>query len=312
VNQEAKAKNVLPYSSVVGQAELKLALEVSYIEPRISGVLISGERGSGKSTTVRAFSNMLTGELPVTLPINATEDRVIGGWDIDELLQTKQGERWKRGLLEDANGGMLYVDEVNLLDDHIVNIILDVTASGLLTIARDSKLEANKPISFTLVGTMNPEEGMLRPQLTDRFGLMVDVRSLTEAADRLSVLEVVLGPGDSKTRADRFADDAKLKDVLDGARKGVRDIDNSKILQVCVDLADAFKADGSRGELTLALAACALAARESKKEASLDHVRRVAPLALQHRRKVGEQRDWSRWSDDDTKKVSDVLYGEKS
>jgi magnesium chelatase subunit I len=312
VNQQAKGKNVLPYSSVVGQAELKLALELSYIESRISGVLISGERGSGKSTTVRAFSNMLTDGLPVTLPINATEDRVIGGWDIDELLKTQQGDRWKRGLLEDANGKMLYVDEVNLLDDHIVNIILDVTASGLLNIARDSKLEANKPISFTLIGTMNPEEGMLRPQLMDRFGLMVDVRSLTKAEERLSVLEVVLGADDYKTRADKFAEDEKLKDVLDDARKRVRGIDNSPILQACVELADAFNADGSRGELTLALAACALAARENKNEASLDHVQRVAPLALQHRRKVGEQRDWSHWSDDDSKKVSGVLYGKKS
>src|SRR5919199_4725036 len=117
---------ILPYTLVVGQEQLKLALELAYIDPAIGGVLISGHRGTGKSTAVRAFAQMIYGKLPVTLPINATEDRVIGGWDLKELMLGKTVEQ--KGLLEEANGSLLYIDEVNLLDDHIVNIILDVRA----------------------------------------------------------------------------------------------------------------------------------------------------------------------------------------
>jgi magnesium chelatase subunit I len=166
---------ILPYALLVGQAQLKLALELAYIAPRLGGVLISGQRGTGKSTAVRAFSQMMyldengQGRLPVTLPINATEDRVVGGWNLHKLVK---GELEPQiGLLEEADGGLLYVDEVNLLDDHIVNIILDVTSTGVLVVQREGKSE-QKPVSLTLVGTMNPEEGGLRPQLLDRFGLM--------------------------------------------------------------------------------------------------------------------------------------------
>ena len=158
---------ILPYTSIIGQEQLKLALELAYIAPNIGGVLISGERGTGKSTTVRAFAKMLYDSLPVTIPINATEDRVIGGWNIDALMQSKP--EWQKGLLEEANGTLLYIDEVNLLDDHIVNIILDVTSTGVLVVQREGKSD-QKQIQLTLVGTMNPEEGGLRPQLLDRFG----------------------------------------------------------------------------------------------------------------------------------------------
>jgi magnesium chelatase subunit I len=127
---------ILPYSLIIGQTQLKLALELAYIAPRIGGVLLSGERGTGKSTAVRAFAQMIAEQLPVTLPINATEDRVVGGWKVNELIGGKAV--WQRGLLEEADKkGMLYVDEVNLLDDHIVNIILDVTSTGVLEIQRE-------------------------------------------------------------------------------------------------------------------------------------------------------------------------------
>jgi magnesium chelatase subunit I len=165
---------ILPYSRIVGQQQIKLALEFAYVAPRIGGVLLSGERGTGKSTAVRAFSQMMYGCLPITLPINATEDRVVGGWKIEDLMQSRAVPQ--PGLLEEANGSSLYIDEVNLLDDHIVNIILDVTSTGVLVVQREGQSE-QKRVNFTLVGTMNPEEGGLRPQLLDRFGLMVNVEA---------------------------------------------------------------------------------------------------------------------------------------
>src|SRR3989441_4313106 len=138
---------ILPYTRVVGQESLKLALELSYIAPRIGGVLISGERGTGKSTTVRAFAQMVYGSLPVTIPINATEDRVVGGWKIKELMSGNAEPQ--EGLLEEANGKLLYVDEVNLLDDHIVNIILDVTSTGVLVVQREGRRD-EKQVQLTL------------------------------------------------------------------------------------------------------------------------------------------------------------------
>jgi magnesium chelatase subunit I len=182
---------ILPYSRIVGQEQIKLALEIAYVAPqRLGGVLISGQRGTGKSTAVRAFAQIVDGQLPVTLPINATEDRVVGGWKIDALMRSES--TWQPGLLEEANGRLLYVDEVNLLDDHIVNIILDVTSTGVLVVQRDGQNKQSEKVAFTLVGTMNPEEGGLRPQLLDRFGLMVSVAAETDAEKRLAILQNVL------------------------------------------------------------------------------------------------------------------------
>src|SRR5919199_2154337 len=218
---------ILPYTLVVGQEQLKLALELAYIDPAIGGVLISGHRGTGKSTAVRAFAQMIYGKLPVTLPINATEDRVIGGWDLKELMLGKTVEQ--KGLLEEANSSLLYIDEVNLLDDHIVNIILDVTANGVLVIQREGRHDPPKPISFTLVGTMNPEEGGLRPQLLDRFGLMVSVTAETNEAERTMILQTVLEFDEARFRLKQgqpspLIDDARMNDeqqriLLDKARR---------------------------------------------------------------------------------------------
>jgi magnesium chelatase subunit I len=184
--------NILPYSRIVGQTKIKLALEIAYVAPqRLGGILISGQRGTGKSTAARAFAKMVYGELPVTLPINATEDRVVGGWKVDALM--KGDPQWQHGLLKKAGENrLLYIDEVNLLDDHIVNIILDVTSTGVLTVQRDGQDKEPIKVAFTLVGTMNPEEGLLRPQLLDRFGLMVNVETEGEDRQRLQILNNVL------------------------------------------------------------------------------------------------------------------------
>ena len=157
-------------------------------------MLATGQRGTAKSTTVRAFALMALGKLPVTLPIGATDDRVLGGWRVEDLMQSKT--EWQEGLIEEAGGGpepgMLYIDEVNLLDDHLVNIILDVASTGILTVQRDGAPRKPKRVRLSLVGTMNPEEGSLRPQLLDRFGLVVPVESATLPEQRQRILETVL------------------------------------------------------------------------------------------------------------------------
>jgi magnesium chelatase subunit D len=171
-----------PFSAVVGQEDLKLALILIAIDPAIGGVLITGERGTAKSTAARGLAALLPGTLEgkaapfVELPIGATEDRVVGSLDLSRVLQEGSTEL-RSGLLARADGGVLYVDEVNLLPDHIVDLLLDAASSGWVTVERDG-LSAGEAARFVLVGTMNPEEGELRPQFVDRFGLCVQVRGL--------------------------------------------------------------------------------------------------------------------------------------
>ena len=307
---------VLPYSLIVGQADLKLALELAYIIPRLGGVLLSGHRGTGKSTAVRAFAQMVyPQEQPlVVLPINATEDRVVGGWDITALMQSQT--EWKDGLLLEARDKLLYVDEVNLLDDHIVNIILDVTSTGKLTIARDGKSESHD-VSFTLVGTMNPEEGGLRPQLLDRFGLMVSVTTESDPADRLQILQNVLkfedewpkhrGGKPSKFLEEAEKHDRKLLKQLKAAQERFAQVKFDAILKPCVALATEFQVEGNRGERVMAMAARAYAAKENQPAVTLEHLAAVAPLTLQHRRPAMAQSNDLDWTEKDDALVRQVL-----
>ena len=302
--KEAVGVKVLPYAQLVGQQQLKMALELSYIAPRIGGVLVSGERGTAKSTAVRAFALMAYGELPVTLPINATDDRVLGGWQIDDLLR---GEARKQpGLLEEAGKkGMLYVDEVNLLDDHIVNIILDVSSTGILTVQREG-LDQELPVQFSLVGTMNPEEGGLRPQLLDRFGLMVDVGIEADVAARAEILRTVLMLDEALARPTSgflergLEEDRTLKQRLDAARDRLYDVEvRPHVASLCAEVAAQFQSAGHRGDIVMALAARALAAYEGKELVEPVHVVRVARLALQHRRHETGKRGPGYWTDED-------------
>ncbi|RBM16858.1 AAA family ATPase [Streptomyces sp. PT12] len=167
---------ILPYSLLVGHRELRTALEIAYVNEAVGGVLATGQRGTAKTTTVRAFTMMTVGRLPVTLPIGATDDRVLGGWQIKKLM--RGAAEPEDGLLVEAAKSparMLYVDEINLLDDYLVNIILDVVSTGVLSVQREGRAEELHDVNFALVGTMNPDEGGLRPQLLDRFGLVADV-----------------------------------------------------------------------------------------------------------------------------------------
>jgi magnesium chelatase subunit I len=291
---------VLPYSRIVGQKDVKRALELSYIAPGIGGVLISGERGTAKSTAVRAFSLMMYGELPVTLPINATDDRIIGGWRLDELMR---GTPVKQpGLLEEAGRrGMLYIDEVNLLDDHLVNIILDVASTGVLTIQREA-IDEKKEIRFSLIGTMNPEEGWLRPQLLDRFGLMVQVSGVSDPGDRQLILSYVLEMDEARfSSGSDFLVKAREEDVehrreLEAARDRLYEVTvNSGVAHLCAEVAQQFQVQGHRGDVVLALAARALAALEGAAGVGPSHVIAVAPMALRHRRTadLGAGNDWT-------------------
>jgi magnesium chelatase subunit I len=289
----ADAIHILPYSRIVGQEQLKLALELSYVAPHIGGALIVGQRGTAKSTAVRAFALMVYGDLPVTLPINATEDRVIGGWDIDALMRGQA--RPQPGLLEEADGRVLYIDEVNLLDDHIINLILDVTSTGVLSKQREG-LAANKQVAFTLVGTMNPEEGSLRPQLLDRFGLLVGVSAEKDPEKRSQILRTVLefdkalhavrSKQNSEFLSQGMAKDRELRESLQRARDSLDAVVFSKdMAALCIALAAEFEVEGHRGDYVTASAARALAAIEGSKAVTAQHVRQVAPLALSHRRR---------------------------
>lgn len=311
---------ILPYSQIVGQEQIKLALEIAYVAPqRLGGVLISGQRGTGKSTAVRAFAQMVYGQLPVTLPINATEDRVVGGWKIDALMRSES--MWQPGLLEEAHDRLLYVDEVNLLDDHIVNIILDVTSTGVLIVQRDGQNKEPQKVAFTLVGTMNPEEGGLRPQLLDRFGLMVSVAAETNMEKRLAILQNVLtfdqsisvleqgGTSDWLVRA-RQQNQEKFEQLKQAKEKFNSVEVSPEILGLCIKLSGEFQAEGNRGDYVIAMAARACAALEGESEITRSHLKAVAPLALQHRRPQMAQSSQEVWNDQDRETLDQLLGSE--
>ena len=311
-----------PFAAIVGQDDMKLALVLSAIDPSIGGVLVFGDRGTGKSTAVRALAALLPKMRAVTgcayncdpaatpglceacqacsrkgalkselrpvpvvdLPLGATEDRVVGALDLERAL-TRGEKAFESGLLARANRGFLYIDEANLLEDHLVDLLLDVAASGENVVEREG-LSVRHPARFVLIGSGNPEEGELRPQLLDRFGLAVDVKTPTEIATRIEVVR----------RRDEFeraplafakrwaAEEQKLRRKIVTARDRLASVDSphaalEKAARLCVSLGT----DGLRGELTLLRAARALASLQGLKSVGDDELRRVAPFALGHR-----------------------------
>jgi magnesium chelatase subunit I len=314
--QERLLRTILPYTYVVGQEKLKLALELAYFAPLIGGVLISGKRGTAKSTIARAFARMMYDRLPVTIPINATEDRVVGGWDLKKLLaENLMCEQ--PGLIEEAHQSLLYVDEVNLLDDHIVNIILDVLSTGKLSIQREGR-NTPREISTLFVGTMNPEEGSLRPQLQDRFGLIVQVETDTNNANRLKILQTVLAfdravQEEEQNQVSSFltqgrAEDEKYKKGLVNAQQYFSKVKLLKpTAEACVKLAQACEIEGHRGDYLLALAACAYAARFNEPQALPEHLQAVAELVLRHRLPGAHQLSNARWGKEEEQKVNKIL-----
>ena len=305
-----------PFSAIVGQDEMKLAVILTAIDASIGGVLVFGDRGTGKSTAVRALAALLPPiemvegcpvnsarleDCPdwaeigskkivkrptpvVDLPLGVTEDRVVGALDIERALS--RGEKaFEPGLLARANRGYLYIDEVNLLEDHIVDLLLDVAQSGENLVEREG-LSIRHAARFVLVGSGNPEEGELRPQLLDRFGLSVEVMSPTDIDERI---EVVQRRNAYETKTDAFlkkwrAADTRLRKKILAARENLADIEaRNAVLRDCAELCVALGSDGLRGELTMLKAARALAAFEGASGVDRSHLVRVAPPALRHR-----------------------------
>jgi magnesium chelatase subunit I len=313
---------VFPFTAIVGQDEMVNAIIIAAIEPRLSGVLIFGDRGTGKSTAVRALAALLPdidavdgcaygcdpgdlaalceacrarladGHLPVgrrkipvvDLPLGATEDRVVGALNLERAL-ADGSKIFEPGLLARAHRGFLYIDEVNLLEDHIVDLLLDVAASGENLVEREG-MSLRHPARFVLIGSGNPEEGELRPQLLDRFGLCVEVRTPTEIAARVEVVKRRDAyDRDPAAFCARFApDEAALRNKILAARAMLPDITVSDtILARAAELCMALGTDGLRGELTLLRASRALAAYEAADEVTPDHLRRMTSAALRHR-----------------------------
>ncbi|MFI2279918.1 VWA domain-containing protein [Nocardia beijingensis] len=284
-----------PFSAVVGQERLQLALILCAVHPGIGGVLVRGEKGTAKSTVVRALAQLLppvvdeTGARParlVELPVGATEDRVVGSLDLERVL--RDGEQaFRPGLLAAAHHGVLYVDEVNLLHDHLVDVLLDAAAMGRVHIERDG-VSHSHPARFVLVGTMNPEEGELRPQLLDRFGLTVDVAASRDVDVRMAVVRRRLDyEADPAGFAAAYAEaDREVAERILAARDrlgqvALDDVELRRIAALCA----AFDVDGMRADLVVARTATAHAAWRGAGAVTEDDVRVAAELALPHRRR---------------------------
>ncbi len=304
---------VFPFSAIVGQDEMKLAILIAAVDPGVGGVLVFGDRGTGKSTAVRALAALLppmravvgcpyhrdpaleppgapkpkTHLIPVPvvdLPLGATEDRVVGALDLERAL-TQGVKAFEPGLLARANRGFLYIDEVNLLEDHLVDLLIDVAASGENVVEREG-LSIRHPARFVLVGSGNPEEGELRPQLLDRFGLSVEVKTPTDIATRIEVVRRRDAfDRDPAGFTARWADeDDKLRRQVVAARKRLESVQvPDAALERAAALCLKLGTDGLRGELTLMRAARALAALEGAKTVGDAQLRRIAAPALRHR-----------------------------
>ena len=311
-----------PFSAIVGQDEMKLAILCAAVDSRIGGVLVFGDRGTGKSTAVRALAALLpkmravvgcryacdpgdkaascedcltlkAGGKPKTkwvpvpvvdLPLGATEDRVVGALDLERAL-TAGVKAFEPGLLARAHRGFLYIDEVNLLEDHLVDLLIDVAASGENVVEREG-LSVRHPARFVLVGSGNPEEGELRPQLLDRFGLAVEVRTPQDLPSRVEVVrrrDAFERDGEA-FMAKWHKEDDKLRKKLVAARERLPDVQvPDAALERAAQLCMGLGTDGLRGELTVIRAARAFAALEGDMAVADKHIRRVAQPALRHR-----------------------------
>lgn len=299
-----------PFAAIIGQEEMKLALQLNVIDPKIGGVMIMGDRGTGKSTTIRALADLLPDidiikndpfntnpkgletsyeteaiKIPmVELPLGATEDRVCGTINLKEVLSGGDSA-FEPGLLARANRGILYVDEINLLDDHLVDVLLDSAASGWNTVEREG-ISIKHPARFILVGSGNPEEGELRPQLLDRFGMHAEIRTIREPDLRVRIVEERISFDVSpQTWFDKYDEEQNaIQARIVTAQNMLSEVSMNtdfqlKISQVC----SALEIEGLRGDIVSTRAAKALAAFENRTEVTLNDIERTITLCLRHR-----------------------------
>lgn len=275
-----------PLSAVVGADALKLALCLSAIDPKIGGVLIEGPRGMAKSTLARGLADLLASGQFVTLPLGATEERLVGTLDLDAALGEGRAQ-FSPGVLAKADGGVLYVDEVNLLPDHLVDLLLDVAASGTNLVERDG-ISHRHPARFVLIGTMNPEEGELRPQLLDRFGLNVALGGHTEPLERGQIIRRRLDfDSDPQGFCEQWqAAQQQLRERCQHAREGLAAIalDDTALAQI-TERCFAAGVDGLRADLVWLRAARAHAAWRGAAAIGEEDIDAVAEFALRHRRR---------------------------
>ena len=312
---------VFPFTAIVGQDELKLSLELCVVDPNIGGVMVMGHRGTGKSTVVRSLAALLPplsrvagcpyncnpaapaancphcsarpdavrqaeiGPVPVVdLPLGATEDRVVGSLDVERVL-VEGVQSFAPGLLARANHGFLYIDEVNLLEDHLVDLLLDVAASGVNVVEREG-ISIRHPARFVLVGSGNPEEGDLRPQLLDRFGLHARIVTIEDINARVEIVRRRRAyDADPIAFAEQWEPtQQRLRKRLVKAQKKLASVELSDAaIHAAARLCVALQVDGHRGELTLCRAAVALAALDNRATAEPSDIARVATMSLQHR-----------------------------
>lgn len=312
-------KAYFPFTAIVGQEKMKRALILNLINPALGGVLIKGEKGTAKSTAVRALTEVLPERMEaegcpfscdpddrscmcdecrskkeivavkrrmrvVDLPVSATEDRVVGTLDIEKALKTGE-KHFEPGILADANRNILYIDEINLLDDHVVDVILDSAAMGVNTVEREG-VSFNHPAKFVLVGTMNPEEGDLRPQLLDRFGLVVDVRGETDIEMRTEVVKRYLEyENDPEAFLEKWRpEQEKLCNKISTAKSLIKNVSYSDdILRLAAEISVSLGVDGHRADISMIKTACANAAYEGRNSVSKSDMKLAAELVLPHR-----------------------------
>ena len=301
-----------PFAAIIGQSEMKLALQLNVIDPKIGGVMIMGDRGTGKSTTIRALADLLPEieiikndpfntdpksisteqqyetekiQIPmVELPLGATEDRVCGTINLKEIL-SGGSNTFEPGLLARVNRGLLYVDEINLLDDHLVDVLLDSAASGWNTVEREG-ISIKHPAKFILIGSGNPEEGELRPQLLDRFGMHAEIRTIRDPKLRVKIVEERMSFDQSpQLWFEKYEKEQEgIQNQLIRAQQYLSKVQISsdfqfKISQICSEL----EIEGLRGDIVSTRAAKAMAALENRMEVTLEDIQRTISLCLRHR-----------------------------